>query len=150
MVELRVNDLVEFDLHGNRVIGTLIRLADENGYRVVRYWSDKIIQLRFYQVWSANLELMVGGVPIGGQSDDDDDLVWDERDGDSYFGTKLSRCFDCHEPVDASDILSERLMGNWEVPRCSVCVDPSNRPCVGCRQSQDECICQEIEDARSY
>ena len=32
MVELRVNDLVEFDLHGNRGIGTLIKLADENGY----------------------------------------------------------------------------------------------------------------------
>ena len=150
MVELRVNDLVEFDLHGNRVIGTLIRLADENGYRVVRYWSDKIIQLRFYQVWRANLEVMVDGVRIGGRTEDDDDLVVDERDGDSYFGTQLSRCYDCHEQLDASDILSERLMGNWEVPRCSVCDDPSNRPCVGCRQSQDQCICQEIEDARSY
>ena len=148
MVELRVNDLVEFDLHGNRVIGTLIRLADENGYRVVRYWSDKIIQLRFYQVWRANLEVMVDGVRIGGRTEDDNELVYDERDGYSYFGTRLSHCYDCHEQLDASGILSERLMGNWEVPRCSVCDDPDNRPCAGCFQSQ--CICQDIEDARSY
>ena len=96
------------------------------------------------------MESMVGGVQIGGRTEDDDDLVWDERDGYSYFGTMVGRCYDCHVAVDASDVLSERLMGNWEVPRCSVCVDPSNRPCVGCRQSQDQCICQEIEDARSY
>ena len=56
MAELRVNDLVKFDLHGNRVIGTLIKLADEDGKRVVRYWSDKIIKLLFYEVWRANTE----------------------------------------------------------------------------------------------
>ena len=46
MKELKVNDLVEFDLHGSRVIGTLIKFED--GKRVVRYWLDKIIKLLFY------------------------------------------------------------------------------------------------------
>ena len=150
MAELRVNDLVEFDLRGKKVIGTLIQLADEYGYKIVRYWSDKIIQLSNYQLKSANLETMVDGVRIGGRAEDDNDLVSDERDGDSYFGTKVSHCYHCDDPVDGSEILCERLEGNWEVPRCSVCVNPDNRPCGGCGQRQDNCICQYLEDARSY
>ena len=146
--ELRVNDLVEFDLHGSRVIGTLVKFED--GKRVVRYWSDRIIKLWFYEVWSADTEWMDGGVPISGRSEDDNELVWDEDDGHAYFGTKVGRCYDCHVDVDPADILNERRMGNWEVPRCSVCVDPNNRPCQGCHQRQDECFCAEIEDARSY
>ena len=149
-VKLRDNSPVEFELDGRVVIGTLVRL--EGGKAVVRYGSERILNLMFYQVWSVETEETEGGAPIGGRPDDDNELVWEgsEDDGPAYFGTKVGRCYHCWVDVNPAEILNERRMGNWEVPRCSVCVDPNNRPCQGCHQRQDACFCAEIEDARSY
>ena len=146
--KLRENSLVEFDLYGRTVIGTLVKL--EGGNTVVRYGSERVMTLKFYQVWMVETEETEGGVPIGGRPDDDNELVWEgsEDDGPAYFGTKVGRCYHCWVDVDPAEILNERRLGNWDVPTCMVCVDPNNRPCQGCLNRPDVCIYVELEDGR--
>jgi hypothetical protein len=85
--------------------------------------------------------------PLSGNPNEDDVL---NIDGDefTYYGTIIGECYHCHNQVDAEEVRTERRNDNWMVPCCEGCYDPNNRPCRFCFQV--ECICQEMEDARSY
>ena len=78
--------------------------------------------------------------------------MWEgsEDDGPAYFGTKVGRCYHCWVNVDPAETVNERRLDNWEVLTCVTCVDPDKRPCQGCHQEPDGCICADIADARSY
>ena len=85
--------------------------------------------------------------PLSGNPNEDDVL---NIDGDefTYYGTIIGECYHYHNQVDAEKVRTERRNDNWMVPCCEGCYDPNNRPCRFCFQV--ECICQEMEDARSY
>ena len=146
--KLRENSPVEFELDGRTVIGLLVKLEDNKA--VVRYGLERVITLNFYQVRMIEGKKTEGEIPIGGRPDDDKVLVCEgsEDDTPAYFGTKVGRCYHCRIAVDPAVILNERLLGNWDIPTCSPCVDPKNRPCDGCGQRQVVCICDELEDGR--
>ena len=152
--KLRENSPVEFELVGSRVIGTLVRLED--GKTVVRYRSDTILNLMWYQVWMVERKAVKDSeedgcdLSIGGRPGDDFELVYEGYEDDglpSYFGTKVDCCFHCGADVDKAEILNERRLGNWEVPICMACLaDPDQQPCPGYHQRQDGCICDKLED----
>ena len=85
--------------------------------------------------------------PESGDPNEDNVLNIDGDDV-TYHGTIIGECFHCGRQVDAEEVRTERRNDNWMVPCCEGCHDPANRPCRFCFQV--ECICQEMEDARSY
>ena len=144
--ELRENSLVEFNLDGRNVVGWLVKLDGENVE--VRYLSEGTQTFKSWQVFMVETEVVV---PIWGLTSDDDDVVWDESEEIySYYGTRVERCFWCWKDVMPAITFLERRNDNWEVPTCMTCVDPDKRPCQGCHQEPDGCICAEMADARSY
>jgi hypothetical protein len=144
--ELRENSLVEFNLDGRNTVGWLVKLDGENVE--VRYLSEGTQTFKVWQVFMVETEVVV---PIWGLTSDDFDLAWDENEEQhSYYGTRVGHCFWCWKDVMPSITFLERMKDNWEVPTCMTCVDPDKRPCQGCHQEPDGCICAEMADARSY
>ena len=53
--------------------------------------------------------------------------------------------------MDKEEVLKERRLEYWVVPIYVTCLaHPEQHPCQGCRESQDGCICDELEDGRKY
>ena len=136
-VKLRENSPVKFDLDGRVVTGTVVRL--EGGNVVVRYGSERILDLMWYHVMMVEREvdedLEEDGniLSISGRPGDNFDLAWEGWEDDespSYFGTKVDCCFYCWDGVDKKEVLKERWLGNWVVPICMTCLAyPDHRPC---------------------
>ena len=55
----------------------------------------------------------------------------DVDEDDDYFSCKVFTCEYCGDRVE-DDILEERMLGNYQVLLCEVCVDPSKHPCDTC------------------
>ena len=156
-VKLSENPPVEFELDGRVVTGTVVRLE---GHMVVeRYGSERIMNLMCYddrmvkrEAGDDSEEDVGSGISISGRHGDNFELAWEgwEDDGSPfYFGTNVDCCFHCWIPVDKEEVLKERPLGNWVVPiYMTSLVHPDQRPCQGCRESQDGCICDELEDGR--
>ena len=93
-MKLRENSPVEFDLDGRVVTGTVVRL-ERGGKVVVRYGSEQILNLQWYNVMMVKTE--VGddseeeegyGISISGRNKDDFDLEWyrcEDDESTSYF-----------------------------------------------------------------
>ncbi len=58
-----------------------------------------------------------------------DNTDFDEDDDD--YGRKVFTCKYCGDRI-VDDILEERMLSNYRVPLCEVCVDPSNCPYNTC------------------
>ena len=125
---------------------------------VVRYGSEQFIKLVRMVEREVGEDSECGGgsggdsISIGGRSGDDFNLEWEgcEDDGSpSYFGTNVDCYFYCWIPVDKEEVLKERPLGNCVLPIYMTYLAHSDqRPCQGCRESQDGCICDELEDGR--
>ena len=156
-MKLRENSPVEFDLDGQVVTGTVVRL--EGRKIVVRYGLERILDLMWYNVMMVEREVDEdleedGGdiLSISGRPGDNFDLAWKGWEDDklpSYFGTKMNCCFYCWVPVDKDEILNKRRLRNWDVPICTTYLaHPGQRPCQGCHAGRNVCICGELEDGR--
>ena len=96
-VKLRENSLVGFDLDGQMVTGTVVRL--EGRKIVVRYGSERILDLMWYHVMMVEREVDEdleedGGdiLSISGRPGNNFDLAWkgwEDNKLPSYFGTKI-------------------------------------------------------------
>ena len=152
-VKLSENSPVEFDLDGQLMTGIVVRL--EGCKVVVRYRSERIIELLWYEVRMVQTEVgedLDGGgdgISVKGGLCDDFNLEYDRCEDDglpSYFGTSVDSCFHCGDDVDEEEILNERCLGNWEVPICMICLtDPDQRSCQECGERHGR-ICDESED----
>ena len=50
---------------------------------------------------------------------------------DDYYGHEVFTCKYCEDCVK-DDILEERMLGNYQVPLCEVCVNPLKSLCNTC------------------
>ena len=51
-----------------------------------------------------------------------------EIEDDKCHGREVFLCIHCEGDVE-DDILTERILGNFQVPLCGECLDPSNKSC---------------------
>ena len=71
--------------------------------------------------------------------DSDGDPYEDSHVIEEYHGTVLWECHFCKDHTTSDDILDERMLGNWIVPMCNLCINRDNRPCSTCFERVCEC-----------